>query len=309
MDPHLESTDETYVIDIDDETIDVEEEIEFQSQSEDTHYIGANDVDVDREVTFELENNIVDNDDVYNIFHNDAMDDANDEGEMDVDLQIYEFVKYTRNLYGAEENEGIENPTLGTTNFSLAKGRMIRQDISWFVIKDPECKWFVNCSRKVDGHTLKLRLFNSTHTCEGDKNNRNVQAKAPWVANELEDFARVHPTFALVDLHNEIYNEYGVLISYWTAWRGRVLLLERIHEYLQAWRYRTRRGVGGSSTHVGVGSDDSIVNLIGEVSDNSIEAQIGEGSNSSIQAQTRDVVQALMVFLLCDVGVHVFVYQ
>ncbi|KAF9597811.1 hypothetical protein IFM89_021896 [Coptis chinensis] len=281
MDPHLESTGEAYVIDIDDETIHVEEEIEFQSQSEDTHDIGANDVDVDkvidvyREITFE--HDIVDNDGGCNIFHNDVMDDATDdeqdrcfdmsngvgpymtqetcyvsekesdeededwdydeeeasdddisklelvsEGEMDVDIQIDEFVKSTRNLYEVEDNERIEDPALGTTNFSLTKGMTwrtilecrkfmkdmaIAQKFSFkqkkndktrykLVCKDPECKWFVNCSRKVDGHTLKLRLFNPTHTCEGDKNNKNVQAKAPWVANELEDFARAHPTFA-----------------------------------------------------------------------------------------------------------------
>ncbi|KAF9595227.1 hypothetical protein IFM89_038051, partial [Coptis chinensis] len=177
------------------------------------------------------------------------------EGEMDVDIQIDEFVKSTGNLYEVEDSERIEDPALGTTNFSLTKDMTwrtilecrkfmkdmaIAQKFSFkqkkndktrykLVCKDPECKWFVNCSRKVDGHTLKLKLFNPTHTCEGDKNNKNVQAKAPWVANELEDFARAHPTFAPVDLHNEIYNEYGVLISYWTAWRTRVLLLERIN--------------------------------------------------------------------------------
>ncbi|KAF9595309.1 hypothetical protein IFM89_038461 [Coptis chinensis] len=206
MDPHLESTGEAYVIDIDDETIHVEEEIEFQSQSEDTHDIGANDVDVDKDRCFDMSNGVGpymtqetcyvsekesdEEDEDWDYDEEEASDDdiskleLVSEGEMDVDIQIDEFVKSTRNLYEAEDNERIEDPALGTTNFSLTKG---------------------------------------------DKNNKNVQAKAPWVANELEDFARAHPTFAPVDLHNEIYNEYGVLISYWTTWRTRVLLLERIN--------------------------------------------------------------------------------
>ncbi|KAF9624809.1 hypothetical protein IFM89_014194 [Coptis chinensis] len=412
MDPHLESTGEAYVIDINDETIHVEEEIEFQSQSEDTHDIGANDVDVDNDRCFYVSNGVGpymtqetcymsekesdEEDEDWDYNEEEASDDdiskleLVSKGEMDVDIQIDEFVKSTRNLYEAKDNERIEDPALGTTNFSLTKGMTwrtilecrkfmkdmaIAQKFSFkqkkndktrykLVCKDPECKWFVNCSRKVDGHTLKLRLFNPTHTCEGDKNNKNVQAKAPWVANELEDFARAHPTFAPVNLHNEIYNEYGVLISYWTAWRTRVLLLERINGYIYPvanqddWdkikptnvvlpppnnrnpgrpkkqRIRGRdeekssgkrkcrrcgqvghntrtckqevgetssappnnigRGVGGSSTHAGEESYDSIVDLTGEVYDNSTEAQTGEGNNSLTQAQTREVVQVLM---------------
>ncbi|KAF9597810.1 hypothetical protein IFM89_021895 [Coptis chinensis] len=51
---------------------------------------------------------------------------------------------------------------------------------------------------------------------------------------------------------------------------------------------RCGRGVGGSSTHAGKESDDSIVDLTGEVYDNSTEAQTEEGSNSLTQAQTRE---------------------
>ncbi|KAF9617611.1 hypothetical protein IFM89_037674 [Coptis chinensis] len=235
MDPHLESTGEVYVIDIDGETIHVEEEIEFQSQSEDAHDIGANDVDVDvdQETCYVSEKEYDEEDEDWDYDEEEASEASDD------DISKLELVL-------EEENERIEDPALGTTNFSLTKGMAwitilecrkfmkdmtIAQKFSFkhknndktrykLVCKDPGCKWFVNYSRKVDGHTLKLRLFNPTHTCEGDKNNKNVQAKAPWVANELEDFGRAHPTFAPVDLHNEIYNEYGVLISYKTAWKN-----------------------------------------------------------------------------------------
>ncbi|KAF9595645.1 hypothetical protein IFM89_001546 [Coptis chinensis] len=392
---------------------------------------------------------------------------------MDVDIEIDEFVKSTRNLYEAEDNERIEDPALGTTNFSLTKG------MTWRTIL--ECRKFMKDMTIAQKFSFKQKKNDKTRyklvckdpNASGDKNNKNVQAKALWVANELEDFARPHPTFAPVDLHNKIYNEYGVLISYWTAWRTRVLLLERINEHdekngkiwlekqpkrtwarayfdltskcdvvtsnfsesFNAWILKIRdkplfqfvdkytltvvalmhdrrelgleltdgnlvpavtdvikrycshyytvesfratyagyiypvanqddwdkikptnvvlpppnnrnpgrprkqrirgrdeekssgkrkcrrcgqvghntrtckqeggetssappnnigRGVGGSSTHAGKESDDSIVDLTGEVSDNSTEAQTGEGSNSLTQAQTREIVQALM---------------
>ncbi|KAF9604772.1 hypothetical protein IFM89_010313 [Coptis chinensis] len=103
----------------------------------------------------------------------------------------------------------------------------------YFVIcKDKDCKWFVKCSKKINELIVKLRKYNDIHTCEADEENKVMQAKAPWVANELEAFARAHPTFAPVDLFNEIYREYGVHISYWTAWRARIMLLEKMHGHM-----------------------------------------------------------------------------
>ncbi|KAF9604906.1 hypothetical protein IFM89_011188 [Coptis chinensis] len=100
----------------------------------------------------------------------------------------------------------------------------------YFVIcKYKNCKWFVKCSKKINELTVKLRKYNDIHTCEADEENKVMQAKALWVANELEAFARAHPTFAPVDLFNEIYREYGVHIFYWTAWRARIMLLEKMH--------------------------------------------------------------------------------
>ncbi|KAF9591730.1 hypothetical protein IFM89_006076 [Coptis chinensis] len=262
MDPHLESTGEAYVIDIDDETIHVEEEIEFQSQSEDTHDIGANDVDVDkvidvdREITFE--HDIVDNDD--------------------------EFVKSTRNLYEAEDNERIEDPTLGTTNFSLTKGMTwrtilecrkfmkdmaITQKFSFkqkkndktrykLVCKDPECKWFVNCSRKVDGHTLKLIKIKPTNVVLPPPNSRNPRRpKKQRIRGRDEEKSsgkRKCRRCGQVG-HNTrtCKQEVGETSS---APPNNI-------EYLQEWRYLIERGVGGSSTHAGEESDDSIVNLTG----------------------------------------------
>ncbi|KAF9619909.1 hypothetical protein IFM89_009691 [Coptis chinensis] len=94
----------------------------------------------------------------------------------------------------------------------------------YFVIcKDKDCKWFVKCSKKINELTMKLRKYNDIYTCEANEENKVMQAKA------LEAFARAHPTFAPVDLFNEIYCKYGVHISYWTAWRARIMLLEKMH--------------------------------------------------------------------------------
>ncbi|KAF9614032.1 hypothetical protein IFM89_014832 [Coptis chinensis] len=120
------------------------------------------------------------------------------------DTEMNNFVISTRNFYVEEDTERTDNPE---TTISKMKLKL-----------KPNMEW---------RHIGECRQFMSSTV---DEDNKVVQAKVPWVANELEAFARAHPTFALVDLFNEIYREYGVHISYWTVWIARIMLLEKMHD-------------------------------------------------------------------------------
>ncbi|KAF9596744.1 hypothetical protein IFM89_013291 [Coptis chinensis] len=66
------------------------------------------------------------------------------------------------------------------------------------------CTWKVACSITRDHHTVKLRKFAGAHTCEANRKNHVKQAKAPWVAQVLEDFFRDHPNMKPLDVHKEV---------------------------------------------------------------------------------------------------------
>ncbi|KAF9602048.1 hypothetical protein IFM89_024805 [Coptis chinensis] len=91
------------------------------------------------------------------------------------------------------------------------------------------CTLKVACSLTTDNHTVKLKKYVGTHTCEADGNNHVVQAKAPWVATVLEDFLRDHPNMKPVDVHNEVFKRYGVELSYYTSWKSKVIMFEKIN--------------------------------------------------------------------------------
>ncbi|KAF9594105.1 hypothetical protein IFM89_027423, partial [Coptis chinensis] len=91
------------------------------------------------------------------------------------------------------------------------------------------CTWKVACSLTIDNHTVKLRKYVGTHTCEADGKNHVVQAKAPWVATVLEDFLRDHPNMKHVDVHKEVFRRYGVELSYYTSWKSKVMMFEKIN--------------------------------------------------------------------------------
>lgn len=80
-----------------------------------------------------------------------------------------------------------------------------------------------------DKHTVKLRKFLDLHTCEVDPKHKFAQAKAPWVVSELEETFRSHPHFTPMNIQDAMFLKHGVSISYKTAWKAKVRLLEKIN--------------------------------------------------------------------------------
>ncbi|KAF9600693.1 hypothetical protein IFM89_011364 [Coptis chinensis] len=96
--------------------------------------------------------------------------------------------------------------------------------------KNPECGWRVYCTVMSDKHTFKLRNYVETHSCEADGKNKNAQATCGWVADKLEGFLRSHLQMKPKDLILEVLDKFGVGISYYTAWKAKVRVLERIND-------------------------------------------------------------------------------
>ncbi|KAF9601911.1 hypothetical protein IFM89_023975 [Coptis chinensis] len=130
------------------------------------------------------------------------------------DTKMNNFVISTRNCYVEEDNERTDNPEAIVSKKNLKLKTIYKR---------------YDSLPQINELTMKLRKYNDIYTCEANEENKVMQAKAPWAVNELEVFARANPTFAPVDLFNEIYCKYGVHISYWTAWRARIMLLEKMH--------------------------------------------------------------------------------
>ncbi|KAF9615955.1 hypothetical protein IFM89_027303 [Coptis chinensis] len=193
-----------------------------------------------------------DNDDEVHDLVDEQLDLDGD--NIDEDDDISSFVKLPKNLYASEEQERVEGNPSTETRWQLLpkmewrtykecrefmKNLAIYQKFSYEQVrnnkriqlkcKDKECGWRVYCTVMSDKHTFKLRNFVETHTYEADEKNRNAQAKAPWVADKLEGFLRSHPQMRPKDLMLEVLNQFGVQLSYWTAWKAKVIVLERIN--------------------------------------------------------------------------------
>ncbi|KAF6152565.1 hypothetical protein GIB67_013012 [Kingdonia uniflora] len=92
---------------------------------------------------------------------------------------------------------------------------------------DENCEWMFYARRTIDGHTFTLRKnSNLKHTCSSRAKNR--LANASWVAKQVESMMRSVRTTIPVGIQDLISTQFGVDISYYTAWNAWSIYKEKI---------------------------------------------------------------------------------
>ncbi|KAF6142539.1 hypothetical protein GIB67_039503 [Kingdonia uniflora] len=93
--------------------------------------------------------------------------------------------------------------------------------------KDENCEWMFYARRTTDGHTFTLRKSsNLMHTCSSRAKNR--LANATWVAKQVESVMRSVRTTTPVGIQDLISTQFGIDISYYTAWNAWSICKEKI---------------------------------------------------------------------------------
>ncbi|KAF6167044.1 hypothetical protein GIB67_041299 [Kingdonia uniflora] len=82
--------------------------------------------------------------------------------------------------------------------------------------------------RNNDGHTMVLRHGNFQNSCGGKLGADNTLCNAPWVAREVEALVRDVRAMTPKAIKTRMKTQYGVEISYWTAWNARQICMESI---------------------------------------------------------------------------------
>ncbi|KAF6170578.1 hypothetical protein GIB67_000513 [Kingdonia uniflora] len=93
--------------------------------------------------------------------------------------------------------------------------------------EDENCEWMFYVRRTTDGHTFTLRKSsNLKHTCSSGAKNR--LANATWVTKQVESVMRSMRTTIPVGIQDLISTQFGVDISYYTAWNAWSICKEKI---------------------------------------------------------------------------------
>ncbi|KAF6163859.1 hypothetical protein GIB67_024714 [Kingdonia uniflora] len=188
----------------------------------------------------------------YSIHTQDGDDGLTQENIDRCDLKFRDLAKEYNNIF-AEEEDAVHSvppqPTYGELRVGMEWATVyeymayIRQ---WSIMNkfeyyqeknknyrvilfciDENCEWMFYARRTTDGHTFTLRKSsNLEHTCNSGINNR--LANATWVAKKVESVIRSVRTTTPVGIQDLISTQFGVDISYYTAWNAWSIYKEKI---------------------------------------------------------------------------------
>ncbi|KAF6175792.1 hypothetical protein GIB67_036257 [Kingdonia uniflora] len=93
--------------------------------------------------------------------------------------------------------------------------------------KDENYEWTFYARRTTDGHTFTLRKNNNLkHTCSSGA--KNILANTTWVAKQVESVMMSMRTTTHVGIQELISIQFGIDISYYTAWNAWSMCKEKI---------------------------------------------------------------------------------
>ncbi|XP_058102762.1 uncharacterized protein LOC131246543 isoform X1 [Magnolia sinica] len=83
------------------------------------------------------------------------------------------------------------------------------------------CPWRVHASRLASMKRFKIKRMNNVHTCGGVGKDSHPNASVIWIASIIKDKLRDKPHYKPKEIVNDIYQEYGVNVTYKRAWQGK----------------------------------------------------------------------------------------
>ncbi|XP_058102768.1 uncharacterized protein LOC131246545 [Magnolia sinica] len=83
------------------------------------------------------------------------------------------------------------------------------------------CPWRVHASRLASMKRFKIRKMNNVHTCGGVGKDSHPNASNIWIASIIKDKLRDKPHYKPKEIVNDIYQEYGINVTYRRAWNAK----------------------------------------------------------------------------------------
>ncbi|XP_050233537.1 uncharacterized protein LOC126682024 [Mercurialis annua] len=96
------------------------------------------------------------------------------------------------------------------------------------ICNEPGCEWKLRASRNKKSSVFIVRKFNNVHTCKvGERMADKRQATYDLVGNFIKDkYSNFKTVYTPADIIRDMKKEYGVELSYQTAWRSKERGLE-----------------------------------------------------------------------------------
>lgn len=118
--------------------------------------------------------------------------------------------------------------------YAFAKGfryRFIKNEhirVTAKCIKE-NCPWRIHASRSARKQTFLIKKINNVHTCGVTGEIGQPRAKKQWLASIIRGKVHDNPETRPRDIARDLYNEYGISLSYCQAWHAKETAQKEIH--------------------------------------------------------------------------------
>ncbi|XP_077227852.1 uncharacterized protein LOC143860891 [Tasmannia lanceolata] len=95
--------------------------------------------------------------------------------------------------------------------------------------KGEGCPWRIHASKLPTVQKFMVKTMNDVHTCGGETvKKRQPHIKQQWIADLVKDKLRDNPDCTPKEITTNLYQDYGVNLTYQQAWRGKELAKEQL---------------------------------------------------------------------------------
>ncbi|KAJ3674080.1 hypothetical protein LUZ60_006072 [Juncus effusus] len=122
--------------------------------------------------------------------------------------------------------------------YSIGKGfvyRFVKNETTRATVRcvNQGCPWRLHASESSRNKKFVIKKLNDVHTCGGGLGDGQRRATRQWLTGIIKDKLHDNPTVKPKDIARDIYESFGLALTYSQVWRGREVAQKELYQALK----------------------------------------------------------------------------
>ena len=138
-----------------------------------------------------------------------------------------------------QEFDNVKDFRAQLCKYAIVKGfvyRFIKNETTRVTVKcaaEGGCTWRLHASESSRNKKFVIKKMTDEHTCGGGSGGGQRRATRQWLTTIIKEKLHQNPTFKPKDLVKELYEEYGVTLTYSQVWRGKEVAQKELYHAIR----------------------------------------------------------------------------
>ncbi|KAL6908006.1 hypothetical protein ACP4OV_002176 [Aristida adscensionis] len=138
-----------------------------------------------------------------------------------------------------QEFDNVKDFRAQLCKYAIGKGfvyRFIKNETTRVTVKcaaEGGCTWRLHASESSRNKKFVIKKMTDEHTCEGGSGEGQRRATRQWLTTIIKEKLHDNPMFKPKDLMKELYEQYGVRLTYSQVWRGKEVAQKELYHAIR----------------------------------------------------------------------------